>query len=142
MIFPSSPYENGTCWDVSSSAALRRDGGSDPQTVANMVRFAMQKYGSGKNYVTGHSSGAMLTQVMGTEYPDLFVAGAEYSGVPSTCFATGKPIGQDWNPDCAQGKYNETSQYWVQRARSTYPVSCQWRAFLLRSRLQAVKANH
>ncbi|KAJ9475059.1 Carboxylic ester hydrolase [Pseudozyma hubeiensis] len=120
MIFGSSPGNNGTCWDVSSRASLKHNGGGDSQTIANMVSYAKSKYGTGPAYLVGHSSGAMLTQVMAADYPDLFVAGAEYSGVPSTCFATNKAIGQDWNATCAQGKIIEPQSYWVSKVKGQY----------------------
>jgi poly(3-hydroxybutyrate) depolymerase len=36
--------------------------------------------------LSGFSSGAMMTNVMAAEYPDVFAAGAAFSGVPATCF--------------------------------------------------------
>lgn len=122
MIFPSSPGGTGNCWDVSSKASLEHNGGGDSQTIAEMLKFAIKKYScSDKAYLVGHSSGAMLTQVMATTYPDLFVAAAAYSGVPSGCFSTQKAKGADWNSTCAGGTLNESLQYWVQQARNMYP---------------------
>lgn len=124
-IFPSSPGDNGSCWDVSSRASLKHDGGGDTQTIAAMVNYAQEKYGVDKNkvYMVGHSSGAMMVQALGAAYPEVFVAGAAYSGVPAGCFRTNKAIGTDWNSTCAHGLVHEPVSYWVEQAKEIYPVS-------------------
>ena len=88
-----------------------------------MVKFAQKKYGcsSHRAFVTGHSSGAMLTQVMCTTYPELFSAGASLSGVPSGCFRTSRAQGPDWNTTCTGGTLDESPEYWVQQAKGMYP---------------------
>ena len=63
VIYPQSPY-SGTCWDVSSKAALTHNGaGSDSKAIADMVTYTLQKYSgdASKVFVTGSSSGAMMT---------------------------------------------------------------------------------
>lgn len=62
VIYPESPY-SGTCWDVSSDAALTHDGGADSNSIANMVTYTIGKYNadSSRVFVTGMSSGAMMT---------------------------------------------------------------------------------
>jgi acetylxylan esterase len=62
VIYPSSPHE-GTCWDVSSKQTLTHEGGGDSNTIANMVKWALSQYkaDAGKVFVTGSSSGAMMT---------------------------------------------------------------------------------
>lgn len=62
VIYPQSPY-SGTCWDVSSTAALTHDGGGDSNAIANMVTYTLGKYNgdASKVFVTGTSSGAMMT---------------------------------------------------------------------------------
>ena len=62
VIYPSSPY-SGTCWDVSSHAALTHNGGGDSNSIANMVTWTISEYGAdtSKVFVTGSSSGAMMT---------------------------------------------------------------------------------
>ncbi len=62
VIYPESPY-SGTCWDVSSRAALSHDGGGDSNSIANMVKYTLNKYKGDetKVFVTGSSSGAMMT---------------------------------------------------------------------------------
>ena len=62
VIYPESPY-SGTCWDVSSTAALTHNGGADSNSIANMVTWTIGQYNadSSKVFVTGSSSGAMMT---------------------------------------------------------------------------------
>jgi acetylxylan esterase len=62
VIYPSSPH-SGTCWDVSSKATLSHNGGGDSNTIANMVNYTITNYkaDASKVFVTGSSSGAMMT---------------------------------------------------------------------------------
>lgn len=62
VIYPSSPH-SGTCWDVSSKATLTHNGGGDSNSIANMVTWAISQYkaDASKVFVTGTSSGAMMT---------------------------------------------------------------------------------
>jgi len=62
LIYGQTPTD-GACWDVSSKQSLTHDGGSDSTGLANMVRYALKKYNgdASKVYVTGESSGAMMT---------------------------------------------------------------------------------
>ena len=64
VIYPSAT-RSGQCFDVSSAQALRRNGGSDPVGIMSMVTYVIQSYGANANrvYVTGASSGAMMTNV-------------------------------------------------------------------------------
>ncbi|KAJ1017856.1 hypothetical protein NDA16_005172 [Ustilago loliicola] len=123
MIYPNSPPGTNGCWDVSSEASLKHDGGGDSQSVANMVKYAQQKYGCSEHqvYVIGHSSGAMLTQVLGVTYPDVFLAAAAISGVPAGCFRTVQVAARDNNATCTGGALHESPDYWVKQARNMYP---------------------
>ncbi|MFG2819981.1 PHB depolymerase family esterase [Kitasatospora sp. NPDC048365] len=121
VIYPST-NPSGSCWDVSSDQALTRNGGSDPVGLMSMVTYAEQHYGGNPDavYVTGQSSGAMMTNVMLADYPDVFKAGAAFMGVPYHCFRTGTVRG--WNSACAQGQVSATPQQWGGLVRSTaYP---------------------
>lgn len=62
VIYPESPYSGG-CWDVSSKATLTHDGGANSNSIANMVRYALDQYNGDPErvFVTGSSSGAMMT---------------------------------------------------------------------------------
>ncbi|MBP2336913.1 poly(hydroxyalkanoate) depolymerase family esterase [Saccharothrix coeruleofusca] len=120
VIYPSAT-RSGQCFDVSSQQALRRDGGSDPVGLMSMVRYVLQRHNgdASRVYVTGTSSGAMMTNVMLANYPDVFEAGAAYAGVPAGCFAT--TDGSGWNSACANGNVLRTPQQWGDIARSAYP---------------------
>ncbi|CRG90681.1 hypothetical protein PISL3812_07726 [Talaromyces islandicus] len=121
-IFPTSPYD-GTCWDVSSEAALTHDGGGDSNSIANMVTWTIKQYNadSSKVFVTGSSSGAMMTNVMAATYPDLFAAGTVYSGVAAGCFVSSTDQVDGWNSSCAQGQVVATPQVWASIAEDMYP---------------------
>jgi acetylxylan esterase len=121
VIYPSAT-RSGQCFDVSSSQALRRNGGSDPVGIMSMVTHVIQSYGANANrvYVTGASSGAMMTNVMIGNYPDVFKAGAAFMGVPHSCFAT--TDGSMWNTQCANGQRIMTPQQWGDLARNAFPA--------------------
>jgi len=127
LIYPNS-RSSGGCFDVASTASLTHNGGGDSETIANMVKYAVTNYGGDANrtYVTGTSSGAMMTNVMVGAYPDVFKAGSAYSGVPDGCFyvagatATQDPPG--WSNSCANGQTTKTAQAWGDLTRSYYPT--------------------
>jgi acetylxylan esterase len=120
VVYPSVT-RSGSCWDVSSSQALTRNGGSDPVGILSMVTYTEQHYGGNPSqvYVTGASSGAMMTNVMLGDYPDVFKAGAAFMGVPFGCFYTGTVDG--WNSACAQGQVSMTPQAWGDEVRNADP---------------------
>ena len=118
VIYPDA-NRSGQCWDVSSSQALTRNGGSDPVGIMSMVTFAEQHFNgnASKVFVTGASSGAMMTNVLLADYPDVFKAGAAFMGVPYHCFFTGTVDG--WNSQCANGQVSMTPQAWGDLVRNT-----------------------
>lgn len=147
LVMGSTPTD-GACWDVSSQQSLTHDGGSDSTGLANMVKYALNKYGGDKSrvFVTGESSGAMMTvslnafyalasfregsmgvgadaddaqQVMSAVYPDLFAAAAEFSGEPAGCFYTGTVRG--WNSQCAGGQLHKSAADWAKQVHAMYP---------------------
>jgi poly(hydroxyalkanoate) depolymerase family esterase len=120
VIYPSAT-RSGQCFDVYTNEALHRGGGSDPVGIKSMVDWTVQNRGGDRNrvYVTGASSGAMMTNVLLGDYPDVFKAGAAFMGVPATCFATTPP--NTWNSDCANGSVVKTAQQWGDAARAMDP---------------------
>ncbi|HST84418.1 MAG TPA: PHB depolymerase family esterase [Kineosporiaceae bacterium] len=118
VVYPSSTNAD-KCFDVSSPAALTRNGGSDPVGIMSMVNYAKQNYGvnAARIYATGTSSGAMMTNVLLGDYPDVFKAGAAFAGVPYTCFATGSATNR-WNSDCSAGRITKTAQAWGDLVRT------------------------
>lgn len=108
------------CWDVSSSQALRRDGGADPQGLSAVIKYALQNWGvnPSKVFVTGTSSGAMMTNLMAASYPDLVKAAAVFAGVPVGCLSGNAPT---YPPDpCAAGTLIRTAEEWGRIARAVY----------------------
>ncbi|NKY39942.1 extracellular catalytic domain type 1 short-chain-length polyhydroxyalkanoate depolymerase [Cellulomonas septica] len=127
VVYPST-NRSGSCFDVSSSEALKHGGASDPTSIVSMVRYVQQRWttDTSRVFATGVSSGAMMTQVLLATYPDVFAAGSAFAGVPATCFSTsGPPPGTTsqagWNSDCAQGRLTRTAQQWGDLARAAYP---------------------
>ncbi|HZR42057.1 MAG TPA: PHB depolymerase family esterase [Ktedonobacteraceae bacterium] len=125
VIFPSVT-RSGQCWDVYSNQGLTRNGGSDNVGLISMINYVEQHNNGDANnvYVTGASSGAMMTNVMLAEYPNVFKAGAAFMGVPYHCFATGAATatsGSTWNSACANGQISMTPQQWGNLVRGAFP---------------------
>jgi acetylxylan esterase len=120
VIYPSAT-RSGNCFDVSSPGALRHDGNSDPVGIVSMVRYVQDRYRTdpARTVVTGASSGAMMTNVLLGDYPDVFRAGSAFMGVPFGCFAT--TDGSSWNSACANGQVTKTPQAWGDLVRGAYP---------------------
>ncbi|KAL0258235.1 hypothetical protein SLS55_007408 [Diplodia seriata] len=121
VIYPSSPHD-GSCWDVSSQATLTHNGGGDSNSIANMVTYAIDNWGAdaSKVFVTGSSSGAMMTNVLAATYPTLFAAATVYSGVPAGCFASSTGAVDAWNSTCANGESTASPEQWADVARAMY----------------------
>jgi acetylxylan esterase len=128
VIYPSAT-RNGNCFDVSSPQALTHNGGSDPVGIMSMVTYVEQHNNGDPNrvYVTGASSGAMMTNVLLGDYPDVFKAGAAFMGVPFACFAASagdptNPANQaGWNSTCSAGQSIKTPQQWGDLVRGAFP---------------------
>ncbi|MEU9896717.1 PHB depolymerase family esterase [Streptomyces phaeochromogenes] len=120
VVYPSVTRAS-KCFDVSSPQALRRGGGSDPVGIKSMVDWVTRTYSADTSriFATGISSGAMMTNVLLGDYPDVFAAGAAFSGVPFGCFAT--TDGSEWNSACSGGTVIHTPQEWGNLVRTAYP---------------------
>ncbi|KAJ7243643.1 carbohydrate esterase family 1 and carbohydrate-binding module family 1 protein [Mycena rebaudengoi] len=120
VIYPSSPQ---SCWDVSSKATLTHNGGGNSNSIANMVTFAINTYGADPSriFVTGSSSGAMMTNVMAATYPNLFKAASVYSGVAAGCFVSSSGGVAAWNSTCANGQSVATQQQWANVVKGMFP---------------------
>ena len=121
LVLPDNPNQN--CWDVGSAQALKHDGGSDTQGVAQMVKYALSKYSgdASRVYIFGGSSGGMLTQAMLAVYPDVFKAGSARAGVPAGCWADGYASSNQWSDSCANGTVTKTAQQWGDLVRAMDP---------------------
>ena len=132
VIYPDSPQAADDCWDVSSKETLTHEGGGDSLGIVSMVRWTLAKYnGDPKRvFVTGVSSGAMMTQVLVGAYPDIFAGGSAFAGVPFGCFA---PKGNNsgvygyWSDDCAKGRVKKTPAEWAAAVKAAYPGYDGWR---------------
>lgn len=89
-----------------------------------MVNWAKSTYNadSSKIFVTGTSSGCMMTNVMMATYPDVFEAATCYSGVAAGCLA-GSPGSSpsSADPTCANGRNIKTGEQWAAQVRAMYP---------------------
>jgi acetylxylan esterase len=120
VIYPSAT-RSGSCFEVSSAQTLRHNGGSDSLGIVSMVNWVVANRNGDANrvYVTGASSGGMMTNVLIGAYPDVFKAGAAFMGVPFACFAT--TDGSMWNTQCANGQRIMTPQQWGDLVRNAFP---------------------
>jgi len=120
VVYPSATRP-GSCFDVSSPEALRHGGGSDPAGIVAMVQHVLRRHRGDPDrvFVTGASSGAMMTNVLVGAYPDVFSAGAAFMGVPFGCFAT--TDGSGWNSTCAEGGRSMTGREWGDLVRAAFP---------------------
>ncbi|KAI0889380.1 carbohydrate esterase family 1 protein [Annulohypoxylon maeteangense] len=127
VIYPDSPNTADKCWDVSSNETHTHDAGGDSLGIASMVRWTLDKYkGDAKRvFVTGVSSGAMMTSLLLGAYPDIFAAGSAFAGVPYGCFA-GNGYGV-WSDACATGKVKKTGAEWAAMVKAGYAGYTGWR---------------
>ncbi|KAK3376450.1 Alpha/Beta hydrolase protein, partial [Lasiosphaeria ovina] len=127
VIYPNSPHSADQCWDVSSAETLTHGGGGDSQGIVSMVKWTLAKYGgdASRVFVTGVSSGAMMTNVLVGAYPDVFAAGSAFSGVPFGCFAApgnNSGVYGYWSDDCAKGKVTHSPAEWAALVAAAYPA--------------------
>jgi poly(hydroxyalkanoate) depolymerase family esterase len=120
VIVAPEATRDGHCFDVSTRAGLTRDGGGDSTGIMSMVSWTRQRYNvdPARIVVSGFSSGAMMTNVLAAEYPDVFAAASAFSGVPAGCFATSD--GSLWNSQCSGGNVTKTAQEWGNVAHAMY----------------------
>jgi poly(hydroxyalkanoate) depolymerase family esterase len=116
------PQTTNNCWDVGTPPSLLHDGGGDTKAIVDQVKYTVATYGANADrvYVTGSSSGGMVTEAIVAAYPDVFKAGAEFAGVPAGCWKDSNPDGQ-WSSSCAGGMVTHTAQEWGDIARAMYP---------------------
>lgn len=121
VVYPSVTRTGLVCFDVSTRGALTHDGESDPVGIVSMVRYVERTLHAdrGRVFATGISSGAMMTNVLLGDYPDVFSAGSAMSGVPFGCFAT--TDGSLWNSACADGDVSMTPRQWGDLVRAADP---------------------
>ena len=123
LIYPDTPNMS-RCWDVQNAATLTHNGGGDASTIVNMVKYTLNKYTADPErvYIMGSSSGAMMTNALAGSYPDVFEAGAAFSGIGFACASgQGQATPSAANQTCAQGRINHTPKQWGDFVRNAYP---------------------
>lgn len=123
VIFPSTRNDNN-CWGVNTAADLSHGQNGDNAGLNNMIQYTIKTYSADANkvFVTGSSSGCMMTNVMMATYPDVVKAGSCYSGVAAGCLA-GSPGASPGtaDPRCANGQIQKSQADWVAQAKAMYP---------------------
>jgi acetylxylan esterase len=122
-IFPSA-INDTHCFDVNTARSLSHNGGGDSETLVRMVNYTIAKYNADPKqiFVTGSSSGGMMTNVLCSVYPETFAAGSVYSGVAAGCLADeggSSPISS--NRHCSDGLVTKTSAEWVSQVNKMDP---------------------
>lgn len=127
VIYPDSPNSVDKCWDVASNETLTHDRGGDSLGIVSMVQWTLDNYNADPSrvFVTGVSSGAMMTNVLVGAYPDVFAGGSAFAGVAFGCFAADIPANMSavdyWNDECASGLVHNTPAQWAAIVRAAYP---------------------
>ncbi|KAK1836419.1 PHB depolymerase family esterase [Podospora conica] len=123
VLYPSSKRDSN-CWDVATKQTLTHNGGGESNGLANIVNWAITNFGAdpAQVFVSGTSSGCMMTNVMVSTYPELFKAASCYSGVAAGCLA-GSPGSSPTSADqtCAQGRIQKTGEQWAQAVKGMNP---------------------
>ena len=105
------------------SCSLTHGKGGDALGIVNMVQYTLAKYNAdaSKVFAMGASSGAMMTNVLAGSYPDVFEAGAAFSGVAFACaFGDYSPTPKSKNQTCVQG-LEHTPEQWAAFVHNAYP---------------------
>jgi acetylxylan esterase len=123
LIYPSS-QKDSNCWDVASTKTLKHGGQGDSQVLISMIDYAINTWKADRNkiFVTGSSSGCMMTNVLAATYPDRIAAATCYSGVAAGCMA-GSPGSSPISSDrkCSDGKIVKSGQEWANQVKAMYP---------------------
>jgi acetylxylan esterase len=109
---------------VDSTKSLTHDGGGDTTSLANIVKWALRKYSADPSrvFLTGISSGCLMSNVMAATYPDLFAAASCYAGAPAGCLAgSGGSSANSTDGVCLNGLNIKTPTEWAGVAHAMYP---------------------
>jgi len=125
IVAPQSNPSSNRCWTTDSTQVWKRDNGGDSNAIKQMVVYALSKYQANPDrvYVTGCSSGAMMTELLLALYPDIFKAGSSFAGMPGGCHGPNDNSNNatGYNGTCAGGTVNYTAQQWGDLVRAMYP---------------------
>jgi poly(hydroxyalkanoate) depolymerase family esterase len=86
VVYPGEPSSNNAtrCFRWYDAAQTAR-GQGEAASIAQMVAAMKAKYGVKRAFVTGLSAGGAMTAALLAAYPDVFEAGAIFSGLPASC---------------------------------------------------------
>lgn len=125
IVAPQSNPTSKRCWTTDSTQVWTRDKGGDSNAIKQMVVYALSQYQANKDrvYVTGCSSGAMMTELLLGLYPDIFKAGSSFAGMPAACHGPNDNTtnATGYNGTCAGGMVNYTPQQWGDLVRNMNP---------------------
>ena len=125
IVAPQSNPSSSRCWTTDSTQVWTRDKGGDSNAIKQMVVYALSKYQANPDrvYVTGCSSGAMMTELLLALYPDIFKAGSSFAGMPGGCHGPNDNSSNatGYNGTCAGGAVNYTPQQWGDLVRAMDP---------------------
>src|SRR5665213_2468351 len=125
IVVPQSNPTSLRCWTTDSTQVWTRDKGGDSNAIKQMVVYALSKYQANADrvYVTGCSSGAMMTELLLALYPDIFKAGSSFAGMPAGCHGPNDNSSNatGYNGTCAGGSVNYTPQQWGDLVRAMDP---------------------
>ena len=125
IVVPQSNPTSLRCWTTDSTQVWTRDKGGDSNAIKQMVVYALSKYQANADrvYVTGCSSGAMMTELLLALYPDIFKAGSSFAGMPAGCHGPNdnSSTATGYNGTCAGGPVNYTPQQWGDLVRAMDP---------------------
>lgn len=103
-----------TCPNISRAECL---------LTRRQVKYTLDKYKGdpARVFVTGSSSGGMVTNALVAAYPDVFAAGSSFSGAPAFACWNGAGLAtSNIDPGCQTNK-KPTAQQWGDLVRGAYP---------------------
>lgn len=109
------PDNGARCWDVESNKTWTRSGGGDSDAIKQMVTYALSQHNGNASrvYSTGDSSGAMMTELLLALYPDIFVGGSAFAGMPAGCRGSNESsTATGYSGACAGGTVMHTGAQW------------------------------
>ncbi len=90
------------------------------------VKYTLDKHNGDPSrvFVTGSSSGGMATNALVATYPDVFAAGASFSGAPAFACWNGAGIysANAVDPGCRTNQRTTTAQQWGDLVRAAHPT--------------------
>jgi len=120
LVLPQTSKVNepaGGCFRTWQPEHQKR-GAGEPLSVQEMVAWMLEHHplDTDRVFMTGMSSGGLITGVMLATYPELFAGGALQSGYPYKCALSF----EDLKP-CAAGERELTAEAWGDLVRSASP---------------------